>query len=38
MLSKMTIGFETYTPLPEVDFWFDDVAFDAKKRIGCPTK
>lgn len=34
--SKMTIGFESYTALPEVDLWYDDVAFDATKRVGCP--
>jgi len=34
--TKMTIGFETYTPLTAIDFWVDDVAFDATKRIGCP--
>ena len=35
-LSKMTVSVETYTPLPAIDLWFDDVAFDATKRIGCP--
>jgi len=35
-LTTFAIGFETYTPLPAIDFWLDDVAFDATKRIGCP--
>lgn len=34
--SKMTIGFESYTALPAVELWYDDVAFDATKRVGCP--
>ncbi|MEP6651849.1 MAG: hypothetical protein ABJA82_00730 [Myxococcales bacterium] len=34
--SKLTIGFESYTALPEVELWYDDVAFDATKRVGCP--
>ncbi len=36
-LSKMTIGFETYTPLTAIELWYDDAAFDATKRVGCPT-
>jgi hypothetical protein len=35
-LTTFAVGFESYTPLPAIDFWLDDVAFDAKQRIGCP--
>lgn len=35
-LTTFALGFESYTPLPAIDFWLDDVAFDAKQRIGCP--
>jgi hypothetical protein len=35
-LTTFAIGFESYTPLPAIDFWLDDVAFDAAQRIGCP--
>ncbi|MEO5769807.1 MAG: hypothetical protein ABIS92_15745 [Polyangia bacterium] len=38
MLTTLAVGFETYTALPEIEFWLDDVAFDGKKRIGCPAK